>query len=188
MTGFKLANRYQAVNLALHDWDEMNGTLGISYCPYSNQPIDADTGSTSTSTNPTYCYTFQRLLSNLSSNLIFALDLNEPATPSFVHLGGINASYQSSIQWSMQPTSTLTMHEFLMKDLRLDCANGGINGNDDDDDDGNANYVNTYGNSKRLLSRYGNVWPAGVHSFIHSFVHSPIYLSMCLSTYLLTYL
>ena len=138
------------MNPVLHDWDGLNGTLGISYCPYG------DEGSTTTS-NSVYCYLFQNLLSNLSSYAMFALDLNEPSIPSYVHLGGINTSYQSSIQWSMQPTINLKMHEFLIKNLRLDCSgNNNADGTNDDN-----NYINVYGNSKNLLSRYGSTWPAG---------------------------
>ena len=139
------------MNPVLHDWDELNGTLGISYCPFGNN----DPTKTSSGTNPTYCYLFQKLLSNLSTYSMFALDLKAPSEPSYVHLGGINTSYQSSIQWTIQPTMNLQMHEFLMKDLRLDCNHNSNNGNDD------TNSANAYGNSKNLLSRYGNTWPAG---------------------------
>ena len=142
-----MANRYQATNAVLHDWGSLNGILGISYCPYESNY------DTSTAQLFVYCYLFQKLLGNLSSYSMFGLDLNEPTSPSYLHLGGINTSYQSSIQWALQPTMNLKMHEFLMKDLRLDC--------DFNNDDENTEYVNSYGNSKNLLSRYGSTWPAG---------------------------
>jgi hypothetical protein len=127
LVGAKLANQFQAENWALHNMYSSNGTFGLSYCTNSlQQPL---------------CNAFRDLLKNSTGgSTIMSLDFQ--STNGSLYLGGVPASYNTSMVWAASVWGSSTaMHQFMMKNLNFGCGASSSGPMD-------------------LLARYGSVWPA----------------------------